>query len=110
MTRSQAIGALRHRLVLEAPERVDDGGGGVTLTWVQVATLWGAIKPLSGLEVFAGDRLTGRLTHEIRIRYRSGVTADMRFRQDTRVFQIVASVDIEERHRWLRCLCEERDL
>ena len=110
MTRPQQIGALRHRLTLETPVRVDDGGGGVTLTWSAVATLWASIQPGSGNEVFAGDRLTGRITHEIRIRYRPGVTPDMRFRDNSRVFHILAAVELDERRRWLRCLCEERDL
>ena len=104
------IGALRHRLILEAPERTDDNGGGVTQTWSEIATLWASIKPLGGLELFEKDRLTGRLTHEIRIRYRTGVRPEMRFRQTGRVFQILAAIDLDERRRWLRCLCEERDL
>jgi len=27
-----------------------------------------------------------------------------------RVFRILAAIDEDERRRWLRCLCEERDL
>jgi head-tail adaptor len=27
-----------------------------------------------------------------------------------RVFHILAAIDEDERRRWLRCLCEERDL
>ncbi len=110
MSRVTPIGALRHRLQLETENRVDDGGGGVTQTWSPVATVWASIKPRSGQEVFAADRLSGRLTHEIRIRYRTGVTPVMRFRQGSRIFQILAVIDMDERRRWLRCLCEEREL
>ena len=35
-----SIGALRHRLVLEAVVRMDDGGGGATEVWSPVAEVW----------------------------------------------------------------------
>jgi len=34
----------------------------------------------------------------------------MRFRLGTRIFEILTAADLGERYRWLRCLCEERDL
>jgi SPP1 family predicted phage head-tail adaptor len=44
------------------------------------------------------------------LRYRQGVVPAMRFRKATRIFHILAVIDVEERRRWLKCLCEERDL
>jgi SPP1 family predicted phage head-tail adaptor len=101
---------LRHRLVLEEAQRVSDGGGGFTEDWVTVATLWAAIEPGGGGEGVESGRLAGRVTHEITLRYRAGVTPAMRLRQGTRVFHILAAIDEGERQHWLRCLCEERDL
>jgi NAD(P)-dependent dehydrogenase (short-subunit alcohol dehydrogenase family) len=40
----------------------------------------------------------------------AGVTPAMRFRLGPRVFHILAAIDEDERRRWLRCRCEERDL
>jgi head-tail adaptor len=34
----------------------------------------------------------------------------MRLTSGSRSFEIVAVVDIDERRRWLKCLCVERDL
>ena len=31
-------------------------------------------------------------------------------RKGTRIFHIVSVVDVDERRRWLNCLCEEREL
>jgi len=31
-------------------------------------------------------------------------------RKDARVFHIVSVINVDERNRWLKCLCEERDL
>ncbi len=104
------IGALRHRLILEQAVRGDDGGGGVTESWVEVATLWGAIHPLTGGERNKADRIAGDLTHEIIIRYRNDIIPAMRFRMGSRVFHILARFDPEEQRRRLKCFCEERDL
>ncbi|HUU24382.1 MAG TPA: phage head closure protein [Methyloceanibacter sp.] len=103
-------GDLRHRLVLEEAERVSDGAGGFTEDWVTVATVWAAIQPGGGGESVDSGRLAGRVTHGVTLRYRTGVTPAMRFRQGTRVFHILAVIDEDERKRRLRCLCEERDL
>jgi len=34
----------------------------------------------------------------------------MCLRKDARVFHIVSVINVDERNRWLKCLCEERDL
>jgi len=105
-----AIGRLRHRLTLEAATRTPDGGGGASETWTTVAEVWAEISPTSGTEAVDSDALTGRVSHEIVFRYRSGVAPAMRLRSGTRLFEIAAVIDVDERRRWLKCLCMERDL
>lgn len=102
--------ALRHRLALERLQRAPDSGGGFAETWVLEAMVWADLRPVSGSERMDGDRLSGRLTHTVNIRYRAGVLPEMRFRDEARIFHILAVIDVEERRRWLQCLCEERDL
>jgi SPP1 family predicted phage head-tail adaptor len=105
---SVSIGEMRHRLALEAPLADSDGGGGVTRTWALVAEVWGAIRPLSGGEGVEADGLRGQVSHEIWIRHRAGVVPEMRFVLGARIFEIRAAIDAGERHRFLRCLVEER--
>lgn len=105
-----SIGDLRHRLTLEEVQRVSDAGGGFIEAWVVVATVSAAMEPNGGGEGEDAGRLAGRVSHTVTLRYRDGVTPAMRFRLDTRVFHILAAFDADERKRWLRCLCEERDL
>lgn len=104
------IGALRHRVQLEAPVRVADGGGGATVTWTPVAEIWAGVEPVAGSEGVLGEGLAGRISHEIVIRHRSGVGTAMRFRFGTRIFEIRAAIDVDERRRMLRCLCREEPL
>jgi SPP1 family predicted phage head-tail adaptor len=104
---TDAIGHMRHRLTLEQPVATPDGGGGNTLTWMPVANLWGSLRPVSANEVPQGDGLRGRVTHEIVIRHRAGVTGAMRFAMGPRAFAIRSAIDPDERGAWLRCLTEE---
>lgn len=101
---------LRHRVTLEQLVRVADAGGGFAETWDDVAELAADIRPADGSEAVEADRLAGSLTHQIVLRYRAGVVPAMRFRKGARVFQILSVVDVDERRRWLKCFCEEREL
>jgi SPP1 family predicted phage head-tail adaptor len=104
------IGELKRRVVLEQATRTPDGAGGAALSWTTVATLFAAVRALSGGESFAFDRIGGRVTHEFIIRHRGDVQPAMRFRLGTRLFEILAALDLDGRRRHLRCLVEERDL
>jgi SPP1 family predicted phage head-tail adaptor len=104
------LGELRHRLVLEELQREADGGGGFIETWGAVAELSAVLRPVSGSESVEADRIAGKVTHEIVLRYRDGVRPAMRFRKGARLFHIVSAIDVDERNAWLTCLCEEREL
>lgn len=104
-------GRLRHRLVLQQRSPQADGGGGEAGDpWaapITLATVWGRIEPLRGDERVRALRLEARVTHRIVIRFRSGVTSDMRLVFGARHFNIRAVLDPGERRRALELLCEE---
>ena len=101
------IADFRHRVTLEERVSVADGGGGATESWNEVATLWAAINQKSGQEREGADRSSPLTRTEITIRYRDGVSTDMRFRQGSKTFNIRAVLDVDGRQRWLKCTCEE---
>lgn len=106
--RPPRLGALRHRMSLEAPSRIAGEGGGATVTWKLIARVWAQVVPLHGREVFQADGVAALAMHEIRLRYREDVTPEMRFTMLGRAFDIRAVRDIEGQRRWLSCLCEEQ--
>lgn len=110
MSGAVTAGDLSTRLVLEAVSRTSDGGGGASVEWEAVAEVWACVRATGGSEALTLDRVAGRLRHEIVIRYRSDVTPQMRFREGTRIYDIVAVYDPDRHRRWLTCLVEERDL
>lgn len=107
---SARIGHLRNRLQLEQPVSTPDGAGGADVAWLPVAGLWASLSPLSANEIDTGDGLAGRVTHEIVMRHRAGVTAAMRFVAGARVFAIRSVVDPFETGVWLKCRVEEETI
>jgi SPP1 family predicted phage head-tail adaptor len=103
------IGKLRHRLTLQDPSRTEDGGG-AAIAWNDVADLWAALEATTGGEAVGAGRLSGNTQTVVTVRYRDAVTPAMRFVLDGRVLQIRAVLDPDGSRRFLRCLCEERDL
>jgi len=107
---SARIGGLRRRVVLERPTRAADDGGGAVETWEAVAEVWAMIDAQSGKEGVEADRLSGTRKADVTIRYREDVAPNMRFRLGDRALDIRAVLDEDGRRRFLKCMCEERDL
>jgi SPP1 family predicted phage head-tail adaptor len=101
-------GKLRHRLVLEAPVETDDGAGGVTRSYENVATIWAAITPLGLDEQIAAEATGARLTHRIVIRTGFDVSTRHRFTLGARTFRIVGVRDPDESGRFREITAEER--
>lgn len=104
------IGDLRQRVGIERAVRVMDDGGGADEEWEMLAEVWASVTPLTGSERVEADAINANVSHEIWMRHRSDVSPDMRLRLGPRLFDVRAVMDVEERRRFLRCLCEERDL
>lgn len=100
-------GRLRHRIRLKRQEKVADGGGGHSLEWVDVATVWARVAPLSGNAKYAAQQTTAETTHEVEIRYRRGVDERMRVLHRDRPFKITAILNPEEKNERLLLLCAE---
>lgn len=107
MTRAPPIGALRTRLMLEAPLDLPDDTGAFARTWSPVGRLWGRVAPRRGDANFTAAQSEVAITHEVTIRARDGVADGMRFRIGARALLIRAVLDPEGRGRVLQCACEE---
>jgi len=100
-------GDLRHRITIQENQPVKDAEGIVQDNWVDIATVWAAIKPLSGRELLAAQAVQSETTGTIEIRYRAGITPSQRAVFGSRIFEILAVLNIEERNRELRLLTKE---
>ena len=103
-----SIAMLRTRLTLQARQRTSTDGGGAVVAWATIASMFANVSPVSGREIVAADGRTGRVSHEIMLRYCHEVQPGMHFVDGARVFIIHAAIDLDGRRRWMKCLCEER--
>jgi SPP1 family predicted phage head-tail adaptor len=101
------VGAMRRRLLLEAPVSVPDGLGGATQSYKTVAALWAQVEWLSGGEHWRMGRPEQIATCRVTMRWRAGVDAGQRLRDGERIFDIRAVSDPDDGRRRLVCLVAE---
>lgn len=73
-----AAGRLRHRIKIQEPKEKRTPAGDVLITWSDVAEVWASVEPLSVREFIAGQSMKSQVTARIVVRYRSGLTHNMR--------------------------------
>ena len=100
-------GTLRHRITIQESTETSDGMGGFTTIWSDKLEMWVAIWPLSAKERLDAMKLELQITHKIRGRYRSGITAKDRIKFGTRIFNIVSPINQDERNVQLDMLALE---
>jgi SPP1 family predicted phage head-tail adaptor len=80
-------GRLRHRVRIEQLQNLMDSHGDdyqdpetgeLRQEWVEIATVWAAIEPLSAREFIAAQTTQSQIVARIVIRYRDGLDASMR--------------------------------
>ena len=99
-------------LVLEAPRRVADGGGGYETHWAPLGTLWAEVRASSARERLVGGRESSQVRHRITVRWAPEgsprrPTAECRFRQGARVFHIRGVAGSDPSGRYLTCWADE---
>ena len=100
-------GLLRSRVTIQQQTRADDAYGGATVTWSTFATRWAHLRPLRGSELIAAQQINSHVQGEALIRFTTGVDATMRIVYGTRVLQILAVVNMDERDEQQRLLYRE---
>ncbi len=101
------IGAYHQRLHVQQENAVADTGGGTVMGWTTIDTVWASIEPVNGSETVIAGKLSGTITHRVRMRYAPAITPAMRFVLGSRVFNIRSIKNIQERNRALEILAEE---
>jgi len=106
-------GSLNRRLHLQQISSVVDADGFTSETWADLDVVWASINPVQGIEGYQAAQTQERITHQVTIRWRTDVSAHMRFLYAEtpagilRIFLIHAMLDPDEAHRELACMCEE---
>ncbi len=101
------IGHLRHRVTIQKKHITTDVLKQQKETWADIATVWASVEPLSGREYFAARQTNTDVTVKVIMRYRPGVSTDMRIIFNDRVFEIISVINHHERCRILVLMCRE---
>lgn len=102
-------GELRHRITIQYQNGTRDAYGALdeSAGWSDTATLWASVTPIKGKELFAAESMNSEVTHAVKIRHRSGISADMRVKFGTRYFLVESVVNSKERNVELVLMCKE---
>ncbi len=103
-------GKLRNRITFQKKEKVKDLEGNTVTAWTDRFTVWASIKGLRGRELIDAGANAVEISTRIYIRYRRGVTHDMRIKFGERIFDIVNVNNIEERNIEYEILANEVNL
>lgn len=67
------VSKARHRIVIQSAAETPDDAGGRATAWTDLLTVWAAIEPQNGKEVFLSSQLQSRVDAVITIRYQSSL-------------------------------------
>jgi SPP1 family predicted phage head-tail adaptor len=100
-------GDLRRRVTVQQRTVSVDTFGQQAVSWSSFLECWADIQPSSGRELIAAQAQQSEVTHQVVIRYRSGVLPAMRVLYQGRVFDIQSVIDVDTQHRRLALMCSE---
>jgi len=99
-----AIGRASHRIRIEEKSVTRNSIGEEVVTWEDVITdtadnsIWAEVWPLKGREFFAAQQTQYAADVRFRLRYRAGLTQDMRVVWNGDAFDILSIVDVGAAH------------
>lgn len=102
------IGHLRHRITIQKYEEYRNEWNEPIKEWVDWATVWASIEPISGREYWANVQIQAEVSHRIRIRYLPAVEPTMRVIFRGREFEIESIINWQERNIDLQLMCREK--
>jgi SPP1 family predicted phage head-tail adaptor len=88
---------LTDRVRIEQPARINDGFGGVTVTWTELATVFADVRPMSmNSETMVADQVTARAAYRVTIRKNISVSASMRLVWRARMLSIIGVQETDQ--------------
>jgi len=102
-------GAMVDEIALLTPSPTRDSETGEFGAPVEFVTLFAAVSALTGRELEKAQQLVAEVTHSVNLCYLPGVNSAMTVFFRSRIFEILAVLDPDERQIELRLLCRERN-
>lgn len=100
-------GSLKNKITFQEQTQTKNNFGEVEETWSDVLTTWASIQTISGKEQYLSNQNYATLSHKLRVRYSSLINSKQKILFGTRVFKILAVLNIFEKNKELEILVEE---
>ena len=105
-------GDLRKRIQLQQRSSSQDGFGQQLTIWTTLFTSWAEIEPVSGAQLDRARSIYNETSHKVTMRWRAQlndvrVVGSYRILYANRIFDVGASMNLEERNRTVVLLCSE---
>lgn len=103
------IGKLSHRLKIYNKGTITRNRTGEEIAAYDalVATVWGAVEPLSGREFMEATQVQADVTIRIRIRYHRDIQPEMRVIEGTHTYHIESVLDQRGARQEVHLICHE---
>lgn len=92
---------LNRRVMIQAPERVDNGKGGSVKTWANLQEVWAEMIPLRGSEALDQVLKEQKQIWKVTIRHRDDVSPDHRLMFMAKPLNIITAEDPDGTRKWL---------
>jgi SPP1 family predicted phage head-tail adaptor len=113
MDQSINPGQLKHKITLQIPTTQENEVGEEELVYKDYLTVFASIEALKGNQYIEAKKVRPELTFKVIIRYRPGITNEMRIKyskrnEPDRYFIIEDIININESNRMLQINCYEK--
>ena len=104
---ANSIGKMRYKVKVERATNTRDAGGGLSQDFKTVANVYANIEPKGANSVYRQGILQEKVSHEITMRYMNNIDTNSRITYGSRQFAVHGVINIDERDRYLKLLCDE---
>ncbi len=101
-------GKLNKRVTLVGATESENAIGQTVLHDGDIASMWASIEPVRGRQYYDAKKLRDEAAYKVTVRYRKGVTREMRIRFKDRTFEIKDIINPYESNQFLELMCAEK--
>lgn len=98
-------GKFDQRVTIQSKAVTRNDIGDEVVAWVAVAEVWARVEPLRGREWFAAAQNQSAVEYRVTIRYRAGITRDMRVMWRGDPLDVVSVIDVNAQRENLELMC-----
>jgi SPP1 family predicted phage head-tail adaptor len=112
MSQPVRSGTLSRYIEIQQRATAKDTFGGQSATWTTITSVYALIEALSGTERAAAASYSTDVSHRVTVRYQAlfddpRVIATYRVKYGTRIFQVLAGLNVDEANRTIELMCAE---